>query len=73
MEVIIDGIVYVPKENKSEIDILKEKYESGDYIGVCKSVDNKWVLSNVFVNGFSPKLIHKKHKKELEIALQNKH
>ena len=30
MEVTINGIVYIPKENKFELEITKERYENND-------------------------------------------
>lgn len=72
MEVIIDGIVYVPKENKSELDLLKEKYNSGDYICIAKlHKHHNWELPKVFKwNQYNYyKLIHKKHKEILDAYL----
>lgn len=71
-EITIDGVEnrLVPKV-KSELDVIEKKYKNGDYIGVCKGVDGKWILSNVFVLGFSPSLIHKKHKDILDAYLKD--
>lgn len=67
---LVNGKFEFVKE-KSELDILKEKYKSGNYIGIFKDINNKWVLSNVFVNGFLPKLIHKKDKDILYAYLKD--
>lgn len=73
MEVIIDGIVYVPKK-KSELDLLKEKYESRDYIIVVRNnmTDFRWAKLNrmpSWIQGADYKLIHKKHKDILDAYL----
>ena len=77
MEVIIDGIVYVPKENKSKLKMLEEKYKSGNYICIGSRVGSNDKIRELdwpkWYANWEYKLIHKKHKKELEIALQNKH
>ena len=85
MEVIIDGTIYVPKENKSELQIIKEKYKSGDYILLWKNsgkennlyYPNNWKIKDRLNDGigcpewYLLKLIHKKHKNILDAYLKN--
>lgn len=62
---------------KSELDILKEKYETGNYI-IIRLNDNgyerKWIIQTDFykgLNGIKFKLIHKKHKDILDAYLKD--
>lgn len=81
MKVIIDGIVYIPKENKSELEIIEEKYDSGEYIIIEKLPDHcmqvEWHIcsSRSYLKyceeGKYAKLIHKKHKNILDIYLKD--
>lgn len=65
----------IPKP-KSELDLLKEKYESGDYISLWKNEFNSpygWQIavgdcSSLLVHS-QHKLIHKKHKDVLDAYL----
>lgn len=58
-------------EEKTELDILKEKYASGDYIAVSPDSDNLWYRnSNPDWSG-SYKLIHKRHKDILDAYLSD--
>lgn len=73
MEVVIDGVVYVPKE-KSELEIMKEKFESGDYVLIRN--DGEWYRIiepnwRHITKDDILKLIHKKHKKELDAWLED--
>lgn len=80
--ITIDNVEYnlVPKETKSELDLLKEKYATGDYICVqyTGSVDvplyKHWhlVVNCTFNNRNKNepyRLIHKKHKPILDAYL----
>ena len=64
--------------DKSEIDILKKKYESGNYI--CIRVLNPYKISKGYylvqtpqeiLFGYAHKLIHKKHESVLKAYLEN--
>lgn len=70
-EVIIDGIVYVPKE-KSELELLKEKYDSGDYICIGFGEFTRIIENCSFNNPkTSYRLIHKKHSYILDAWLKD--
>lgn len=63
------------KAEKSELDIMKEKYESGDYICLYINIDKKWckvafdrpswTKNNIY------KLIHKRHSDILDAYLED--
>jgi hypothetical protein len=70
--ITIDGVEYklVPKYYKSEINTLKEKYETGNYICVFWNI-NEWMIANR-PNWYIPlkrKLIHIKHEEILNAYL----
>lgn len=73
MEVIINGIVYVPKENKSKLEIMKEKYDSKEYICIYK--DSQWnkcipiLDEETNINDY--KLVNKKHEHILDMYLKD--
>ena len=61
-------------EEKTELDLMKEKYASGDYICIFKNIDitaNLWYIENnpEWISSNHYKLIHKKHKDILEAYL----
>lgn len=65
------------KGKKSDLDIMKEKYESGEYIIIRLTDDGyerKWIIQNDFykgLNGIRFKLIHKTHKHILDAYLKD--
>lgn len=78
-EIIIDGIVYdlVERTNtKTELDVLKEKYGSGEYICIGRKLgDPDWWLNKPidpkWYDNWEYKLIHKKHRKVLDAWLKD--
>ena len=71
-EIVLDGVIYDLVERtdtKSELDIMKEKFESGDY--VCVFNRDGWGIgySELILKHYKHKLIHNKHKDILEAYL----
>ena len=70
MEVIINGVVYVPKE-KTALEVMKEKYESGEYLLIVKQlVKNNMLVVGDFWEKFKCKELDIKD--DLDLINENK-
>lgn len=69
--------LFQKEETKSDIELLKEKFKSGDYVCVFRNehlVRGKWLIDSYpsFIITNRYKLIHKKHKDILNAYLDGK-
>lgn len=73
---LVDGEFHYVEKEMTELDKTKEKFESGNYIWLCKNINTNWKVFNYKNDGVIPKvtnhkLIHKKHEDILNAYLKN--